>query len=106
MKRFQDLCLLLQYSLKGKWDKLKKVSLKLSLTKLLCVWFTLGIYYFSFSPCRLRLWAYKKDKLNVLRNIANDIFLSAHNNECPGQTIFVAHKEVFYNNTEQYKILG
>lgn len=27
------------------------------------------------SPCRLRLWAYKKDKLNVLRNIANDILL-------------------------------
>lgn len=40
-----------------------------------CMWFIFGIYYFPFCPCRLRLWAYKKDKLNVLRNVPSDIFL-------------------------------
>lgn len=47
------------------------VSREKEILNLVYVIYSWHLLRFPFSPSRLRLWAYKKDKLIVLRNITN-----------------------------------
>lgn len=75
--------------------------------KISYVWFTLGIYYFFFASCRLRLWDgfHKKDILNVLRNNTEEKSTSQQWMSCKSCWLcdFCRVKEAYPCDRKQYK---